>query len=290
MSHRKKEFFQGWYFKHQQGKDTVAFIPGVCRERNGQSHAFIQVITNDHSYQATFPASQMICCQNHFGVKIDANVFTHKGIVLNIDREGLLVQGRIRYDGLTPLKRDIMGPFARLPFMECHHEVISMRHKLDGKVRVNGQEFVFTNGIGYIEGDKGHSFPKNYAWFQCNQFDTLKDCSVMAAVADIPFCGFHFQGCICSLLWQGQEFRLATYCGARMVRKDSNGLVVKQGKCLLEIMIVEGEGQKLLAPSRGSMSRTIHESPCREAEVRFSMDNKTIFQGKTQMASWEFVE
>ena len=31
--------FEGWYFKHQKGRDTVAFIPGQAK-----SGAFVQVI------------------------------------------------------------------------------------------------------------------------------------------------------------------------------------------------------------------------------------------------------
>jgi len=43
-------FFEGWYFKHQKGEDTISFIPGINIDSKGNRSAFIQVITNRNSY------------------------------------------------------------------------------------------------------------------------------------------------------------------------------------------------------------------------------------------------
>ena len=77
-----------------------------------------------------------------------------------------------------------MGPFKYFP-MECRHGIISMRHTLEGRLKLNGKEIDFTNGLGYIEKDSGRSFPSSYVWVQANDFD--EPCSIMASVADIPF-------------------------------------------------------------------------------------------------------
>lgn len=46
---KKKNFFEGWYFKHQAEKETIAFIPGINIDSNGNKSAFIQIITNKNS-------------------------------------------------------------------------------------------------------------------------------------------------------------------------------------------------------------------------------------------------
>ena len=60
-----------------------------------------------------------------------------------------------------------MGPFRLISDMECAHGVISMAHRLEGILNVNGECFDFSDGMGYIETDRGHSFPNAYLWTQC---------------------------------------------------------------------------------------------------------------------------
>ena len=98
------------------------------------------------------------------------------------------VMGRLKFGPRTPLKYDIMGPFALVPFLECRHSVWSMRHSVNGMVMVNGQTFTFQNACGYWEGDRGRSFPKEYLWTQCS----FQNGSVMLSVADIPVFGIRY--------------------------------------------------------------------------------------------------
>jgi hypothetical protein len=82
--------------------------------------------------------------------------------------------------------------------MECHHGIVSMKHDVQGKVAFNGEEMDFNDGVGYIETDSGVSFPEGYTWIHSNDFN--ENCSIMAAVAKIPFLKRHFWGCIC-VVW-----------------------------------------------------------------------------------------
>ena len=132
------------------------------------------------------------------------------------------VQGAVRYGPLSPLRTDIMGPFRFLP-MQCSHSVYSMAHTLAGGFTVDGRFIDLTGGTGYIEGDRGSAFPRDYLWVQCNDF--AQPCSVMASVAHIPFCGRSFTGCICAVVYRGREYRLATYRGVRIVEASSRRLV-----------------------------------------------------------------
>ena len=48
--------------------------------------------------------------------------------------------------------------------MQCRHEIISMRHNVAGTLKINREQLHFGKGIGYIEKDRGTSFPDQYVW------------------------------------------------------------------------------------------------------------------------------
>lgn len=260
-----KNYFDGYYLKHQKGDQTLCLIVG-----KSNSGKFIQVITEDFSDQIPLT---------------DGNVFSKKGIILDVQTPKLSMTGKIRYGALTPIKYDIMGPFQFFP-MECSHGIVSMYHRLEGKVRLNGEVIDFTGGKGYIEKDSGCSFPSEYVWVQANDFQ--KPCAVMAAVASIPFYGLNFRGCICIIQYQGQEYRLATYLGVRVVQCTRNRIVLKQGKYRLDIQIKESSGHLLDAPENGEMIRCIRESAACFAEFRFYLRERIIFHLSTHYASFEY--
>ena len=107
-----------------------------------------------------------------------------------------------------------MGPFAYIPGMECRHAVYSMKHTVNGELRVNDQIFRFENDMGYMEGDSGTSFPDRYIWTQ----HFIPEGSVMLAAASIPLAGIRFTGTVGFLFYRNREYRFATYLGAS-VRK-----------------------------------------------------------------------
>lgn len=262
---RLNGFFKGYYFKHQKGDNTLCLIAG-----RSDNERFIQIITKDFSRKLPFT---------------EGNVFSKKGIVLDIHEPGLSLTGRIRYKNLTPIHYDVMGPFCLLP-MECRHRIISMNHLLEGKVLFNGEIMDFTGGRGYIEGDSGLSFPSSYTWIQANDFQ--EDCSIMAAVAKIPFCGLKFRGCICVIHDHGREYRLATYLGVKILVCTKKNIILKQGKYRLDIRINAGKGQRLSAPQDGEMERTILEAVACPAEFLFFEGQRLLFYRKSRYASFEY--
>ena len=82
---------------------------------------------------------------------------------------------------------------------------------------INGQKYYFRNAWGYWEGDCGRSFPKEYVWTQC----FFNDGALMLSVADIPMAGIRFTGIIGVVLWRGKEYRIATYLGAKVVKRQN---------------------------------------------------------------------
>ena len=110
----------------------------------------------------------------------------------------------------------------------------------------------------------------------------------MLSVADIPMAGIHFTGVIGVVLWQGKEYRIATYLGARAVLVQNKMVRVTQGSLELEAWLLEASGQPLKAPSKGNMVRTIRESVSCRAFYRFRKKGRTLFAFETDRASFEF--
>ena len=113
------------------------------------------------------------------------------------------------------------------------------------------------------------------------------------SVADIPIVGVHFNGVICVVLWQGKEYRLATYLGARAVMIQDGLIRVVQGDMELEARLLKKDGmrnngQPLQAPTMGDMVRTIHESAACRAFYRFRKGKRILFAFKTNGASFEY--
>lgn len=276
-----KGYFYGWYFKCQSDTQTLAIIPaihGAGRERT----CSVQFITDDNVYMVTF--SGEIFCRKGDSIIIGKNRFGKQGIQLEICEPDLCIRGKINFGELQPIKYDIMGPFVLVPFMECRHSVWSMRHHIKGKVYINGKKFDFDKGVGYWEGDRGRSFPKEYAWTQC----IFPGGSLMLSVADIPLAGVHFTGIIGVVLYKGKEYRLATYLGAKVVKKGNGRLWIVQGKLELEARLLEKTKQPLKAPDGGNMIRTIHESATCRAYYRFRIKGQTVFAFETESASFEY--
>lgn len=246
--------FEGWYFKHQKGEDTVALIPGQAK-----SGAFIQVIYPEGARCYPLPWLQI----DRKGKRILAPGcrFSREGVSLDLPG----IRGKIAYGPLSPLRSDIMGPFRFFP-MECRHGVLSMRHELRGFLELPGRTVDFDGGLGYLEKDSGRSFPKSYLWLQCSDFP--EPCSIFLSLARIPFCGVVFPGCICSVLLGDREYRLATYEGVKLLETGPGRIVLGQGALLLEIFLLDREqGHALKSPSRGRMTGMIRE--CNRARVRF---------------------
>lgn len=276
-----RDYFCGWYFKCQSDTQTLAVIPAIHKTGNRRSCS-IQLITNEKSWNIPFPYSDFSKDGSH--IKIGKNRFEQRGIDLDLHSPTLSVSGSLRFGAFTPIKYDIMGPFRYVPFMECRHSVYSMKHSVTGELDVNRVPYVFRNAAGYLEGDRGRSFPKEYAWTQC----TFPDGALMLSVADIPLGRYHFTGVIGIILWRGTEYRLATYLGARAIQIQNGEIVVQQGNARLTVKQLEQAGHPLYAPTGGAMARTIHEHAACRVFYRFQTDGDTLFELDAPNAAFEY--
>lgn len=281
MTIGKSGYFYGWYFKCQSDTQTFAVIPAVHRTGRKRTCS-LQIITEEQSWTVTFPGEAFR--KEGRTIAIGKNRFGKRGVRLSVCAPGLKVEGKLAFGDLFPLRYDIMGPFSLVPFLECRHSIWSMKHRMWGKVSVNGETYSFDGAQGYWEGDSGRSFPEEYIWKQC----IFPAGSLMLSVADIPMAGFHFRGVIGVVVLDGREYRFATYLGAKISEIGDGMVKVMQGNLELEAALLERTGKPLKAPAQGDMARTIRESAACRARYRFRKGNRTLLAFETDRASFEY--
>lgn len=274
--------FCGWYFKCQTEGTSLALIPAM-HTAGGQQTCSLQLITRTQSH-TLLPD---VPCRMEAGrprALLGDSVFSERGIRLRLTTPALSLCGQLRFGAPTPLRYDIMGPFRCLAGMECRHRVFSMRHTVNGTVLINGKRCCLDGGVGYIEGDRGRSFPKRYLWTQC----CFEGGSLMLAVADIPLGAVNFSGVIGAVVVQGREYRLATYLGARIVSNQNRRVVIRQGKLTLTAELLEAHCHPLQAPADGAMTRTIRENLACRARYQLCRGKQTLLALESTTASFEY--
>lgn len=262
--------FRGYYFRHQNETQTLALIVGASADS-----AFVQVITEESSRLYPFETAVFT---DH--IRIGDNQFGKDGVHLTLP--GL--SGDIQYQCLTPLRSDIMGIFRFFP-MQCRHTVVSMRHMLNGTVWLDGKPLCFDGGSGYVEGDSGRSFPREYLWIAAH--DLPCGDAFFLSVAEIPFCGFRFSGVICVWMLRGKEYRFATYLGAK-ARVTDQRVEITQHTFRVEAEILHiGVGHPLAAPQNGRMTATVRESNCAKVALKLYDHGILIAAATSQRAGFE---
>ncbi len=292
-----KRYFEGWYFKAQNKNQIVAVIPAIHIEKNGKKSASVQLVTEQGAWNIVFPYEQFSAKGKMLHITIGDNLFTRQQLHLNIKNDAVTAQGDLKFGALSPLPYDIMGPFRFLPLMECRHSVYSMGHRVSGELTINGEKYRFYRDIGYMEGDRGRSFPSNYIWTQCNFSDPNGGDgykgedpvnSLMLSVAEIPWGPFHFTGIIGVIHYQDKEYRIATYLRAKVDILDGGRIVVSQGALRFTAELRGEKRAPLYAPVNGSMVRFVDESLICTAAYTLEEYGETIFSFETDRASFEY--
>ncbi len=291
-------FFEGWYYKLVSADETrrYAVIPGVILGEKG--HAFVQVLngsTGESAYQA-FPLESFSSSQETFEVRIGPNQFNRESICLQIELDSGSILGELRFKDLHPWpvslrSPGIMGWYAWVPYMECYHGVVSLDHRIEGRLEIDGERVDFDQGNGYIEKDWGKSFPSGYVWFQSNHFEKPGTC-ITGSVAIIPWLKSSFRGFIVGLWHANRLYRFATYTGAKLEKLeiDDEGIhwVLQDRAYRLEIRAERAHGGLILGPTRMEMGKRINETMQSSIAVRLStVTGGEIFSGTGRNAGLE---
>ena len=303
---QRSNYFEGWYNKlvDASHEHAWAFIPGITLHK-ADKHAFVQAINGKtgQTWYLRYPLEQFRYSRKAYYAEIGRNRFSRDFMELDIDRDDAVFKGRIDFEGqvgysATLRRPGIMGWYRYMPFMQCYHGVVSMNHKLSGRLQADGQPIDFTNGKGYIEKDWGSAMPKNWIWMQCNHFER-ENVSFMLSMADVPWIGKSFPGFLGFLLLDGKTYHFATYTGARIskLQKEKNEVSLSILAKGFQLNIhgrkdgVSASKGALKAPVEEGMARIIHENI--NARLHLTLTDRRgelLFEGTGLNAGLEIVD
>lgn len=232
-SRKRQNYYESWYFKHVFGNETVIFIPGICYTEEKQE-AYIRVIINNESTYIPYSLDQFYAKEDELFIQIGGNIFTKRGCRICIHKNGLSLDGVIRYGRLNGIRYNAMGPISLIPFNQCSYSVISMDHALYGVLQNNDHMYSLNEGRGFIAAGHGKKLPNNYIWTQCNNFKRPFT-SIIVSVADVDLKNVMFEGVIAIVWYKGREYRFATYLGAKLHACTKNKIVITQNDMILKV-------------------------------------------------------
>ncbi len=303
---KSKRYFEGWYFKQVSDdlKTTISFIPGISLDEK-DPHSFIQCIyVKDAAVIKTeyfrYGVHELHSTDDPFTITIGENLFSNKEINLNLEQNDVSIKCLFKFSSFRPIQTswlspNIMGYFAYVPFMECYHGIVSMSHRVSGRLQIGSESLPFIAGRGYIEKDWGRSFPSEYAWIQSNHFGE-DDVSLMCSIATIPFLGGAFQGFICNVTHKNEEYRFASYNGSRLelltFTDEKISLRLRNKHVTIDIDAKMAVGAPLKAPQNGAMSLIIKEGLSGSVKIRLysSRSGEAILTTESKLCGIELVK
>jgi tocopherol cyclase len=303
---KKKNFFEGWYFKmvDRSEKHAYAVIPGVSiAESPLKSHAFIMFLNSRaqqmHYYR--YSLDDLRADDKEFKLTIGRSLFSIEEMRLNLEQDGNRIVANIIFKDTYPwpvklLSPGVMGLYAFVPGMECYHGILSMDHGIEGYIEFDGIRTDLCCGRGYIEKDWGTSMPSSWIWMQTNHFDQ-NGISLSASIAKIPWFGNYFTGFLFGLLYDKKLYKFTTYSGAKVTELDvsDNNITIRlENKTYrLDIFADRTEGVELPVPRLGEMTAKVTESLRSSINVILSRkkghSTEIVFSGTGRNAGLEFV-
>ena len=300
---KNKKYFEGWYFKmvSADGSSILSVIPGISLSQNGEDqHAFIQIIDGKtaHTFYYQFPIDDFLFSKEKFAIRIGKNYFSEDKVILDIQNDSTTIKAEIDMINQVDLsikskKKDIMGWYRFVPFMQCYHGVVSLNHNLSGSLIKDDKTYNFDNGLGYIEKDWGKSMPSEWIWMQSNNFNAANT-SFMLSVANIPWLGSSFTGFLGFFLNDNTVQRFGTYTHAKLqidtTHTDTLKISITDKKYTYLVETYRSNSGILIAPVKGAMDRRISESIDAKLILTVIDENsKIVFHDSTSIAGLEMV-
>ncbi|KNF07861.1 tocopherol cyclase [Gottschalkia purinilytica] len=301
---RKKNFFEGWYFKivDKNCDNVFAFIPGIAKGNSLKfNHSFIQVLDGKkvkYNY-IKFNSSSFKFKKDKFSIAIEDNNFSLSGISLNINNEKDNISGNIKFENVKKWPDSIVNPgsmgfYNYLTFMECYSHVCCIDGNIIGGLNINGDYIDFTGGKVYIEKNWGRSFPKSWIWIQSNSFDN-KRVAFTCSIGRVPFICTTFSGFLVSIMVEDKFYKFTTINRSKMkiIKKDNDvNIVFTKGRLNLNVMTYSNKYEfiQCKGPKDGNMIPLVDESLNGKITVELFNNkiNETIFKGVGNCAGIEY--
>lgn len=303
---KKKDFFEGWYFKivDRSEKKAYAVIPGVSISRDPlKSHAFVMFLDARAQRMRYFRYSldDLKSSSKKFELIIGGSSFSISEMRLNLEQECDRIVACISFKDTYPwpiklLSPGVMGWYAFVPGMECYHGILSMDHATEGFIEADGTRTDLGDGRGYIEKDWGVSMPSSWIWMQTNHFDR-NGLSLSGSIAKIPWLSSYFTGYVFGFLYDKKLYEFTTYSGAKVAEllvSDNNIQIQLENKVYrLDIDADRSEGVELPIPRFGEMTAKVNESLRSSINVTLLKKNghnkEIIYSGTGRNAGLEFM-
>lgn len=301
---KRTNYFEGWYVKCTDLENdlSVALIPGVSHF--GESQSFVQYNIHykgkTYSGMIKFDRDDFEVIPEPYSIIMPKFILSETGVKASLKDEDNHIVLDFSYGPLLPLKQtaympSIMGPLEYLK-MPCAHDIVSMKHDVRGKMILNGKEITINSGIGYLEKDRGHTFPSNYLWLQSNTFMEDSNASLSLAIATIEKKPLKLKGLIAVFHDGVKEHRFSTYLGSRfdvVLDDDGEGYSVQaRGRNkILEVKVGLTNVSELIAPMDQGMDFPIKESVKSFIQMTFKEKGQpevtlTSEHGAAELVNW----
>lgn len=281
----KPNAFEGWFIKIDDPiHDILISVIWGYATNTQDSHSFIQFQSSiDHqTHYVKYPLDACYWEENPFTLHIGMNQLSEEKMVLDLNTETLRVKGTFYFDTFRPIRRsvlksNIMGFLSYLP-NECNHSIISMYHKVQAQVEINGKRMILQDANGYIEKDWGTHFPKRYVW--CQSMNSQGD-SLVFSHATVPMLGRFATGFFALLHLHGDEYRFSSIEFSRMLdfhtRAEGFDAYFRKGNTHVQLACTAYNPIPLRAPRAGAMDQFIKESLDGKLELVLKKDGKVNF-------------
>lgn len=277
-------YFEGWYYKVTTEGIAFALIVGISKNEY-ENHAFIQTIDTltRKTYYYRYSMKDVTIAYTPFSIAIKGNTFMKHRIQLDLpNMQADLSMYEFSDLNTTAYSPTIMGPFSYYKRMQCVHSIVSLQHYVRGTLNCDHQD-IQIQGIGYMEKDRGVSFPKEYIWTQSNSCEIKNSCFFLS-IAHIPILNTSFTGCICVLMINQKQYHFATYYGVRVKTMDvyeyqnhkEVHIELQQFSYQLKITIKQYQAYPLIAPKDGVMEPKVFESLDSEIFVKLYHHGKEL--------------
>lgn len=297
---KQKNYFEGWYVKCTDVENdlSVALIPGVSHFSDKQSFVQYNIHHKGQSYSGmlTFGREDFEVVSEPYSIRMPKFVLSEKGVKASLKDEDNQIVLDFSFGNFLSIKQtmympSIMGPFEYL-VMPCAHDIVSMKHEVKGTLILNGEKIKLSSAVGYIEKDRGHTFPSKYIWLQSNSFVENPKVSLSLAVATIEKSILKFTGLIAVFHDGIKEHRYATYLGSKLeveIDEGAKGFSVrlKNKSSSLEVKVRITNERELISPMDLAMDFPIKETVKSKVALRFKEKGKKAMTLTSENAAAE---
>lgn len=295
-SKKKKNFFEGWYFKivDKNNLNKFAFIPGISLGQCvNEHHSFIQVLDGlniKYNYLKFDKSDFNFNNNNDFKINIKSNTFSLNNINLNLKYNDNTIIGNLKFKNIVKWNDSFINPgsmgfYNYLNFMECYSQVCAVNGDIVGKLNINGKLIDFTGGKVYIEKNWGKSFPKSWVWIQSNSFKE-HNVSVTCSLATIPFPIKGFKGFLIGVTLKNKFISFTTINNSKLnlksIGEDIELTVSKDNlKLTLKTKTKKSDFVLCMGPKNGEMIPLVNEtlSGIIEMTLENTKTKKLIYKG-----------